>query len=505
MSNNKQNTATTAPRLFLFCIGGTGARILKSLIFLMASGVDIKASSIIPMIIDPDRSNGDLSRTLSILETYSEVRKYLESSDFKHNSFFKTKIQALTSIDTTQTAGKQGFRFGIDGVLEGKFRDFVDIGLLDSETKLLVEALYTQSELNEVLDVGFKGRPHMGSVVLNKFSESEDFSLFANRIQPNDRIFIASSIFGGTGAAGFPLLVKNIRQPSENLNKINQPEILKKAKLGAITVLPYFAVKPDPHSAVDSGTFISKSKAALEYYHHNITDNKSLNALYYIGDGSRKDEYKNIEGANGQKNKAHIVELLSAMAIVDFMDMSDTSLQTTEDGKAVTPVYKEYGLVGGNQAQVNFNHLGNESRDRMVQPLIQYKYSTHFWDNYLNLDLKDPWAKSFDNTFKQSDFYKRYLSRFNSHFNEWITEMAKNDRAFIPFRDNVGKDFAQIVNDISAKKPGLFSSTRWNDRDFVGYLNDAIKKTNGDKPEVVFMTAFHLATRKICESRLVLN
>ena len=61
------------------------------------------------------------------------------------------------------------------------------------------------------MDIGFVGNPNIGSTVLNQFRYSDVFQAFAENFGANDRIFIVSSIFGGTGAAGFPILLKNIR------------------------------------------------------------------------------------------------------------------------------------------------------------------------------------------------------------------------------------------------------------------------------------------------------
>lgn len=54
-------------KLFLFAIGGTGSRVVKALSMLLASGVEMKnTETIIPVIIDPDSANGDLTRTVEI-------------------------------------------------------------------------------------------------------------------------------------------------------------------------------------------------------------------------------------------------------------------------------------------------------------------------------------------------------------------------------------------------------------------------------------------------------
>jgi len=60
---------------------------------------------------------------------------------------------------------------------------------------------------------------------------------FQNPVQlPEDAIFIINSIFGGTGAAGFPLLLKSLRHGA----RIPQAAQIRDALIGGITYLPYF-------------------------------------------------------------------------------------------------------------------------------------------------------------------------------------------------------------------------------------------------------------------------
>jgi hypothetical protein len=57
-----------ASKLFIFAIGGTGSRVVKALTMLLASGVELKnTSEVIPIIVDPHKSNDDLKRTESLL------------------------------------------------------------------------------------------------------------------------------------------------------------------------------------------------------------------------------------------------------------------------------------------------------------------------------------------------------------------------------------------------------------------------------------------------------
>ncbi len=497
MSNHNINY----PKLFLFCIGGTGSRVLKALTFIMASGVEIKASQIIPIIIDPDRANGDVTRTIEILKKYQDIRSEL---DFGNNGFFSAEFQTLSSLDAETDQGQhgttaQGFRFGIDGTKEGRFKDFIGYDQLEGGNKALISTLFTEENLNAELRVGFKGNPHMGAVVLNRFSESDDFKFFASRLGNNDRVFIVSSIFGGTGAAGFPLLVKNIRSPRLHLK---HPKRLKNAKVGAITVKPYFGVKSDNGSNVNSGTFISKTKAALEYYHNNISGNRSLNALYYIGDTETLD-YNYHEGEQDQKNNAHLVEFISALAIIDFMDIKDAKL-TTSEGKAEDPIFKEYGL-NGNVKNVRFPNLGRRSQNRVFKAMVQYTYSFLYWSKNLgSFPTNHPWTKGFDDAFLTSEFFEQDLHQFNARYQEWLKEMAKNERGFKPLNLDVpGNMLHLLIEGIKQKKKGtLFKKEDWTFTKFDGYLNEVAEKIPEKPMPAKLFSIFFKGTEAIFDDRV---
>ena len=40
-------------KVFVFCIGGTGIRVMKSITMLMASGMETNGYTIVPIILDP--------------------------------------------------------------------------------------------------------------------------------------------------------------------------------------------------------------------------------------------------------------------------------------------------------------------------------------------------------------------------------------------------------------------------------------------------------------------
>lgn len=461
-------------KLYIFAIGGTGARVLKSLTYLLASGVHCKSEKIIPIIIDPDAANGDVSLTTNTLRSYQKVRSSLDFDNTTINSFFKTEIQSQTP----------NFRIKVLNS-ERKFKDYIEYGSMDRKNRALTSLLFSDKNLEDTMDVGFKGNPNMGSVVLNQFQESDDFKAFASSFSANDRIFIVSSIFGGTGASGFPLLLKNLREASTELDN---HQLLRDTNIGAISVLPYFGVKKDESSAIEKSTFISKTKAALHYYEHGV--NNSVNRMYYIGDDISRD-YENNEGSTAQKNDAHFIELASAMAILDFANGS------VSDQNEV----KEFG-IDKDSNKITFGDLNSKSKNLIFQPLTQYYLFYLYLKNRFNKNFDQKYSAELglNSKFSGTEFYGE-LESFNEGFWTWLMQMSSNDRGFSPFTlESNNDEIFNAVNGIPLKR------SNWkgvkNYERFVEYLNKSLKQDKGGKNiENRFMELFYNATNSLIQEK----
>ena len=317
-------------RLFLFAIGGTGARVVRSLTMMLAAGVEGLDSSheIVPLIIDYDLSNGDKSRAIKAINHYTDIHKALYPDTATgvnyNNHFFMTKIAPLPSSDT---AKPYEFYFGPQNT--EKFTKYLQKSALNTNpatalTESLLEALYDTSadtskdaELELDMAKGFKGNPNIGAVVFHELKNSPEYQRFAATFNPvSDKIFIISSIFGGTGASGFPELVNAIRTDTNHA-------ALNNATMGAALILPYFKLQPfDPTlgdtGAIDAASFNAKTKAALGFYATPNGVNQRVNAIYYVGD-KHQDDYTYAEGEDRQQNKAHAVEFIAASSVLDFL------------------------------------------------------------------------------------------------------------------------------------------------------------------------------------------
>ena len=487
-------------KIYVFCIGGTGSRVLRSLTMLMASGVHIDASSIVPIIVDPDFANADVTRTINSIKLYTGIRENLEFNAKTTNEFFNTHIENVLD----------DYRLPIRDTKNKRFHEFIEYSTLSKENRALASILFSERNLDADMEVGFKGNPNMGSVVLNQFLDSQDFVDFCASFKTNDRIFIVSSIFGGTGASGFPLLLKTLRGLPDHMPNC---QAIRNASIGAITVLPYFAIKPDETSAINSSTFIGKTKAALHYYEQNVNGNESsINVLYYIGDNRNK-QYDNQEGGDEQRNNAHIVELAAALSIVDFSDINDDSVMTcclSDNGKvyAPNPVYKEFGIEEDVQ-QVLCCNLSKETSDQIMPKMTQFLLLAKYVHEHAREAIEQqPWAKDnkIDKAYIKASFYDR-LSKFLGLYVEWLEELQDNDRSFKPFNLTVSeKDIFSIVAGIEPSKIRSLWALNKNGYDL---FDAALNRAHGSLPNGIsldqrLIELFNLVTYELVKSKLKL-
>jgi len=63
--------------------------------------------------------------------------------------------------------------------------------------------LFSKDNLEANMDMGFKGNPNIGSVVLNKFRESDCFHEFAQSFGEDDRVLLSAPYLVAQAPLGF--------------------------------------------------------------------------------------------------------------------------------------------------------------------------------------------------------------------------------------------------------------------------------------------------------------
>jgi len=511
-------------KCFVFAIGGTGSRVLRSLTHLLACGVrpdnDVEFD-IVPIIIDPHSSNNEeLDRTKKLMDNYRQVRALSKAKD----GFFGVDIKSLKDVSNSSEINAS-FSFELIGS-DVTFRKYIGYENMSKESKALANLLFSGTTkdkdgndcklLDINMNIGFVGNPNVGSVVLNQLKKSKPYKVFSSALDTSDtsddRIFIISSIFGGTGAAGFPCLLKNIRAGEDA--GCGTGEVLRKTPIGAVTVLPYFKLEGDKNSPINYADFIAKTKSALSYYHTNVTGSQLVNVMYYVGDNPYK-IYPNNPGSKkegdkvkGQKNDAHFVELVSALAVIDFLSIKkgNTSLVCESDGvsgKAKTPICKQFSLLK-DEEELQFSHFHKEIKDLLTIPLSQFTLFKKYMEEKVAFEKrvgKKGWSTDkdmpIDAGFKQQNtFYTNHLGEVFSDFGKWLAELADNVRAFAPLNEACS-DLNDLIKGAPIKK-GWGSGFTYDG--FDEYLNSYSRDRFSSKEEKV-LKIFYRATKDILKNK----
>lgn len=430
------------PKLYLFAIGGTGSRVLTSLTMLLSSGLKVNAEVIVPMIIDTDINNGDVEKCRNVIKNYNAIHNALYHNigeDEELGYFFRTKILPPKELN-------------ISGTSYGTLREMINYNTLVpsnfGKTKSLLDLLYSEKNKDMQLEKGFLGNPNVGSVVLKNVVETKQFKEFTQDFKQEDRIFIISSIFGGTGAAGFPLLLNVFRDENSKINNVNY---INNAIIGGVSVLPYFQVDVEKfnsgESAINSSTFITKSKAALSYYNRNLQT--LVNALYYIGD-TRQSNYENFDGGLEQKNPSNFIELTAAKSVIDFLDFEPSAKSKDDLSQAST--FFEYGIED-DSSNLNLKQL---KQNEAIKQFVKYHYYNLYVSNYLEEAFKNDklaWRNELKlpNNYEKQPFVQNIKSFTLLYYYKWLLELGldRHNRKYIPFDLSIIQNREELIKDIA--------------------------------------------------------
>lgn len=415
-------------KAFVFCIGGTGLRVMKSAVMLMAAGMKTNGFEIVPIVIDPHEQLEEKKNLDLLINDYKDVydkvvgnTKHSKESLNALDGFFCTKIRRYYEFDGQQNDTSASLADN------RTLRDFLDVGRIPANdiNRFLVQTILSEANLNNSLSVGFKGNPNVGTIVLGNLIEGQDWwDAFKSKYESGDRVFIISSIFGGTGASGFPLLLNMIK-------KCEGHPMVQDAFVGAVTVFPYFSLE-DPTkslSDIDSANFMTKTKAALAYYEDNVNPDY----LYYIGDSSQKASYDNNEAE--QKDKAHFIEMIAATALFDFLNN-----QTRQS----RPQYLTRAIEKDHEV-MDLDSLGKGYREevRLIANMKLLDLLIEVLKNERFFPLRK--THGLGSNFYNGDF--KALDKFMVKFNSWYDEISNNTRGFSPLSlpSSTSDDLTQFI------------------------------------------------------------
>lgn len=313
---------------YLISIGGTGARCMEAFIHMNAAGfMQDKNATIKVVYVDVDTSMQNLTDTRSLTDTYSEV---MSSFSQLNGDFFTNNIEFVdpSNIIWNPMQGLKGVSDSND--LVGVFQK-ATMQQNDPALAGIFDLMFDQAEQQTNLKEGFRAHPAIGAAVIGSSMNVDQPGIWQTIVQEINnnknqaRIFFFGSVFGGTGASGFPNIARILKEAFQN-----EPGV----KFGGALMLPYFNFKPASDDdkkdengntiiTPDSITFLPKTFASLDYYLNTELVGRVYDSVYLLGDTEPCDYGDYAPGGAAQNPPAHYLELFAAMAAFDFFNKAD--------------------------------------------------------------------------------------------------------------------------------------------------------------------------------------
>jgi hypothetical protein len=332
-------------------VGGTGSRCVESFVHLCAAGLGPSNTWI--GLVDQDRANGNVERTIQTIRTYQDLRgqlRQLETHKLADDcGLLRTNIQLPSGSPLwcpLQAASS---------TLESIFR----ADILKPELKGLFDCLYAESEHSMELDVGFRGKPHIGaaSILSQSSSDGPFWSDLQDIIQSTRtgrevRIFLMGSIFGGMGASGFPTIARRLRKEVR--------EAGGNVKISGALFLPYFMFSsPDDNQDQDvarSTAFLEQTHGALYFYENLLRREPDiLDSLYLLGWSPLINLGYHEKGGQRQVNPPMIPELYGALAAAHSFksdDGGESNIYQIGRDSSDALTWDDIPTVGGDENEV---------------------------------------------------------------------------------------------------------------------------------------------------------
>ena len=317
---------------YVLAVGGTGNKILESLVYLAAvdglytqdeSGKTAPLPDVTMLSVDVDTACGNTTRAKRAAESYGELQRAFRQYPAEHPGFHTALQLERWSMNLSRRA------MSVDKMVENHRRD-----------QLLSRTLFSRTESALEYSEGFRGHPDLGVLFfhdllnslddLRREGQPDEMNRLLDQIQAElDRdepvkLILCGSIFGGTGASGIPAVARFLRKRFAARSD--------RFEMGALLMLPYYRVPAsladeDTEIVVKSDDFLDKARTALQYYgmegmirDGEQDENGVFDALYLLGlpPEGFVTTCRYSTGSQSQENDAHMLEWLASRCIAKF-------------------------------------------------------------------------------------------------------------------------------------------------------------------------------------------
>jgi len=299
--------------IFAIGVGGTGAKCIEALVHLHGCGLltdqDGNPARLGVFLVEPDQQSALLVRAQTAINRYVAMRRAVGRNS---NQFARAELRDYGQWSPLTTSSGA---LSLDQVFPKAVLRTQAAGVA-----ALFDCLFPPEEQSADLEVGFRGRPPIGSAVMSRISLDKEAQVGQWQQMLNDIqtaagsgeapvIHLFGSVFGGTGASGVPTLGQLLK------NWLKQ-QGLTSIQVQASLLLPYFDFEgmadDDTGVHAESRNFQLNTDAALQYL--RTSGRACFDRVYLVG-SDIKARYGFSIGGTSQSNAAHVVELLAALGV----------------------------------------------------------------------------------------------------------------------------------------------------------------------------------------------
>ncbi len=417
----------------LIGIGGTGAKIVESALYLFASGIG-PADGVHIGLIDQDNANGNVQRTETLLNLIHRIQAELTTGGNKLDWTDKKPDErtSLLSVPLRKLfADADACHWRPAPEKLNTLAEILQEGQMTTAQKDLFDLLFrpagapaADKEQDLRLEEGYRGRAHVGSAALLSalHYDSPQFLTTMTELMRNGsstggevRIMLAGSLFGGTGAAGFPTIARSLdklRKPGNKQN-INAEAV----KIGGALMLPYFTFKDPTDTAanvITSSQLLPQAQVAVNFYDRLTEQEGVFDHLYIAGWDKLISLNYHQPGRNEQRNPALLPELVAAMGVADFFTLD-----------AIEPQRQPMMAARRDDEALTWGDLpiSDTMRDRVFERLAQALRFAVIWRNRIEPALAAPRKRRglLDNTLEIQFAWLRKLTEGTDWLGNTVT------------------------------------------------------------------------------------
>jgi hypothetical protein len=393
-------------RDYILAVGGTGARCLEAITHLAAAGLFNKPLHV--LIVDPsDQNNGNGRIARQLLERYEALnsreqpRKPRSRQKFARRDLDGPKLfQVPINHSGPDNVTPQPYAWRNPNSPNRKFEQAIDFTRQSKDFQDFLRLFYSTDDLDMTLNVGYRARTSVGAAALKIDLDSTrnqtggGLTEFIANLQQDlqngyPKVFVAGSVFGGTGASALPTLPAFIRNLDTSLIGPNAERV----RYGSAMLIPYFdfpkasedqttGPTPDPDEQMMA------TKAALLHYSHVPP---KYQHVYLIGAPRRfRTATSHQPGDETQANTPHYVEFVSALSAADFFARGQIDNEENElhFGNDVT-IVGDPGQPVNQGVQWNTLPVLTNDREFIRRHLVAFTTFCYLYKNFLHRGFVD--------------------------------------------------------------------------------------------------------------------